>query len=66
MAVTMLKVMKQRSQFPSCLNFAFQGRTQGISQDQWRGCVVGLFPLCSNLPCVQVLHFKPYWKILRR
>jgi len=24
----MLKAMKQRSQFPSCLNFAFQGRAQ--------------------------------------
>jgi len=24
-------------------------RAQGISQKQWRGCAVGLFPLCGNL-----------------
>ena len=24
------------------------------------------FPLCGNLPCVKLLHFKSRWKILRR
>jgi len=40
--VLQLKVMKQRCHFPSAWVSHF--RPQEISQEQWRGCVVGLFP----------------------
>jgi len=57
MAVAVLKVMKQWCHLPISLSFTFQGsRNEGlkeylsISQKQWRGCAVGLFTLCGNLP----------------
>jgi len=53
----MLKVMKQVS-FSHWvgLSFAFQSTRVREYLEQWCGCVVRLFTLCGNLPCVKVLH----------
>jgi len=64
MIAVMLKVIKQRSHFPTGLRFAFQSTRNFSRAMAW--CVVGLFTPCGKLPCVKVLNYKSCWKILRR
>ena len=55
-AMLKLKVMKQRCHFSICLSFTLE-TTRNFSKAMAWMCGWS-FPLCGNLPCVQVLHFN--------